>query len=320
VRIPKVFISYSWDNSEHEEWVMAFANELRQKGVDATIDKFITQQGTMNLNRMMLESIKESDYTIIVMTPNYTDRADEFIGGVGLESQLLLNFIQNEPSKIIPVLRSSKEMRTRAVPFYLKGFEYIDFSDSKNFEDRMNDILHKIFKVDKYKKLPIGGPPDLKSREVTMQTIHSDDDELIPNLRSITDLDKMQFMNDSYLQILKVLEEIMNATKIRNSNFDFVKEDITSKKSVFRIYINGNQRRALKIWQDSMMGSGQYIFISYDAISISNDSSHNESIMCEIKNNTLSLKPLMGFNNNYESYYVEGIAKGIWKSIVPYLT
>ena len=43
MRIPKVFISYSWDNSEHEEWVMAFANELRQKGVDATIDKFITQ-------------------------------------------------------------------------------------------------------------------------------------------------------------------------------------------------------------------------------------------------------------------------------------
>ena len=112
----------------------------------------------------------------------------------------------------------------------------------------------------------------------------------------------------------------MNATKIRNSNFDFIKEDITSKKTVLRIYINGNERKALKIWQDSMMGNGQYIFNSYDAISISNDNSYNESIMCEIKNNTLSLKPLMGFNNIYELYDVDGIAKGIWKSIVPYLT
>lgn len=317
--IPKVFISYSWDNNQHEEWVMAFANELRQKGVDATIDKFITQQGTMNLNRMMIESIKDSEFTIIVMTPNYAERADEFIGGVGLESQLLLNFIQNEPSRIIPVLRSCSEMRTRAVPFYLKGFEYIDFSDSSNFEDRLNDILHKIFKVDKYKQSPLGGRPDLKSREVTMQTFHSVDDELIPDLKRITDLDKIQFMNNSYVHIIKVLEKFINATKIRNSSFDFVKEDITSKKTVFRIYINGNERRALKIWLDSMMGSGQYIFISYDAISISNDNSHNESIMCEVKDNTLSLKPLMGFNN-YEAYDVDGIAKGIWKSIVPYLT
>jgi len=82
---------------------------------------------------------------------------------------------------------------------------------------------------------------------------------------------------------------------------------------------NRNERRTIKIWQDSMMGSGQNIFISYDAFSISNDNSHNESIMCEIKNNTLSLKPLMGFNNNYESDDVDGIAKGIWKSIIQYL-
>lgn len=316
----RVFISYSWDNIQHEEWVMAFANELRKKGVDATIDKFITQQGTMNLNRMMLESIKGSEYTIIVMTPNYAERADEFIGGVGLESQLLLNFIQNEPSRIIPILRTCSGMRTRAVPLYLKGFEYIDFSDNNNFDDRMNDILHKIFKVEKYKQLPIGTPPELKSREVTMQTISFVDDGLIPDLRKITDLDKIQFLNDCYRHIIKLLEEIINTTKYRNNSFDFVKEDITNKKTVFRIYINGNERRVVKIWQDSMMGSGQYIFISYDSISINNDNSYNESIMCEIINNKLSLKPMMGFiNNKYDSYDASGIAKGIWKSIVSYL-
>ncbi len=55
---PTVFISYSWDNPRHKEWVIALANELRRNGIDATLDEFITQRGTVNLNRMMIEKVK----------------------------------------------------------------------------------------------------------------------------------------------------------------------------------------------------------------------------------------------------------------------
>ena len=41
---PTVFISYSWDNPRHKEWVIALANELRRNGIDATLDEFITQR------------------------------------------------------------------------------------------------------------------------------------------------------------------------------------------------------------------------------------------------------------------------------------
>jgi len=58
---PTVFISYSWDSEEHENWVVFLAAKLRENGVDATIDKFETQSKTVNLNRMMIEKIKNSD-------------------------------------------------------------------------------------------------------------------------------------------------------------------------------------------------------------------------------------------------------------------
>ncbi|MCG1012151.1 TIR domain-containing protein [Tepidanaerobacter sp. GT38] len=54
---PTVFISYSWDSEEHENWVAFLAAKLRENGVDATIDKFETQSKTVNLNRMMIEKI-----------------------------------------------------------------------------------------------------------------------------------------------------------------------------------------------------------------------------------------------------------------------
>jgi len=36
---PKTFISYSWTDTEHEEWVLDLARDLREFGVDVIIDK-----------------------------------------------------------------------------------------------------------------------------------------------------------------------------------------------------------------------------------------------------------------------------------------
>jgi hypothetical protein len=37
---PKLFISYSWSDAEHEKWVINLATELRESGVDAILDKW----------------------------------------------------------------------------------------------------------------------------------------------------------------------------------------------------------------------------------------------------------------------------------------
>lgn len=42
---PKTFISYSWSNPQHEQWVIYLAAELRQAGVDVVLDKWGLREG-----------------------------------------------------------------------------------------------------------------------------------------------------------------------------------------------------------------------------------------------------------------------------------
>ena len=42
---PKLFISYSWSNAEHEQWVIDLASELRESGVDVILDKWDLKEG-----------------------------------------------------------------------------------------------------------------------------------------------------------------------------------------------------------------------------------------------------------------------------------
>lgn len=316
---PKVFVSYSWDNKEHEDWVISFTNKLRENGIDAEIDKFITQEGTVNLNRMMVEKINKADFTVIVMTENYASRSDDYVGGVGFESQLLLNHIRENPNKIIPILR---EAGVKSIPFYLNGYEYIDFTDEVNFDMKFNELLHKILKIDRFEKSPLGTIPDLQTRKVTFKEqektgVHLNG--IIPNLRRITDKDKHDFMQNSFEAITSMLDEFAGATKSANDNFDFSSEKINAKKSVYRFYVNGAEKKSAKIWVGGFSSRDENIMISYDSHSMSSDNSFNESIYCDVNENTLELKPMMTGFNKYESNSVEDIAKGIWQNIVVYL-
>lgn len=71
VKRPKVFISYSWDDKEHEDWVLKLAKDLRCKnGIDIILDKWDMKLGKP-LTHFMAHAITDSDRVICVMTPNY---------------------------------------------------------------------------------------------------------------------------------------------------------------------------------------------------------------------------------------------------------
>lgn len=42
---PKLFISYSWSNPAHEQWVIDLANELTESGVYVFLDKWDLKEG-----------------------------------------------------------------------------------------------------------------------------------------------------------------------------------------------------------------------------------------------------------------------------------
>lgn len=318
---PSVFISYSWDNEKHEDWVIVLAAKLRENGVVATIDKFETQSRTVNLNRMMVENIKNNDNILLVLTENYANKADIFQDGVGYETNLLIQYIKDNPDKIILIMRHKGDYR-KAVPFYLEGFNFIDFSHDDQFDIKFNELLHRIYQTDVIDVPKVGAKPKLKPKKIIYDRVESENVNIIPNFKEITDLDKNKFMKQSYAKILSHLSDFAEQTKQKNSNFDYERDIIHNQKAVIRFYINGMEKHTIKIWLGNLLGgAGQSIYLSYGRLSINNDNSFNNVIECEItKNKDLKLKMAINFmaENNIGDVY--GVAVEIWKDIIQHLS
>lgn len=321
---PTAFISYSWDSEEHKKWVLSFVSKLFSNGVEAYIDIFETQTETVNLNNMMIKNIKEKDYTILILTEEYAKKADALQGGVGFETNMLIPFIMSNLQKIIPIVRTKRD-KSKAIPFYLTGVHYLDFSDDKQFEKAFDELLHRIYKVDLIEKPKLGKRPNLKTKNIEQNiskpACNIEDNNLIPKFSGVTDIDKNRFMEESYLDIINRLHVLLEKTKARNNNFEFDFDNITSKKVMARMYLNGAQKYSFKIWLGNSFGAKQEtINISYGYFVSDGDNSMNEMIICELdKKNRLGLKMTMNYFNSRDIIDSKTVATEIWKNIINYI-
>jgi hypothetical protein len=74
--VPKVFISYSWDNEPHKTWVKELAARLRSEGVDVKLDLWEVTPGAQ-LPQYMERSVRDNDFVLIICTPQYKSRSDK---------------------------------------------------------------------------------------------------------------------------------------------------------------------------------------------------------------------------------------------------
>ncbi len=140
VRMPSAFVSYSWDNEEHKEWVRALCSRLRGDGVDVTLDQWHLIPGDQ-LPRFMERAVRQSDYVLIVCTPKYKIRSDNRTGGVGYEGDIITAEALNTRNerKFIPILRTG--IWKEAAPSWLLGKYYIDLSHPHSSEIQYQDLL-----------------------------------------------------------------------------------------------------------------------------------------------------------------------------------
>lgn len=153
---PVVFISYSWDGKEHEEWVLKLATDLRfDNGIDVILDKWDLRLGKL-LPDFMAHAVTDSDRVICVMTPNYKKKSDGLTGGVGLEYSIISAEIQKDvkTDKFIPLFRSGED-----VPTFLAGRDYIDMRDDTKYLEKIEDLARDILKIPKYEKPQLGAIP-----------------------------------------------------------------------------------------------------------------------------------------------------------------
>ena len=72
---PTAFVSYSWDNEEHKQWVLDFATRLRHEGIDAKLDRWDVSLGDP-LPQFMETAVRTNKFVLIVLTPNYAEKSD----------------------------------------------------------------------------------------------------------------------------------------------------------------------------------------------------------------------------------------------------
>ena len=106
--MPKVFISYSWEDEAHKQWVKSLTDRLIENGIDATLDQYDLTLGE-RLPVFMEQSITTADYVLIICTPTYKEKADNRKGGVGYEGHIISGelFAKGNERKFIPVIPKS---------------------------------------------------------------------------------------------------------------------------------------------------------------------------------------------------------------------
>ena len=140
VTMPRAFISYSWDNQAHKDWVRNLAIRLQRDGIEITLDQWHAAPGDQ-LPDFMDTAIRKNDIVLIICTPGYKAKSEGGSSGVGFEGHIIQGhvFTSNNHRKFIPIL--SRDEWTQAAPSVLLGKYYIDLREGSNYERNYQELL-----------------------------------------------------------------------------------------------------------------------------------------------------------------------------------
>jgi hypothetical protein len=159
---PKLFISYSWSDTTHEQWVVELATELRESGVDVILDKWDLKEGH-DAVAFMEKMVTDPDIkkVAIITDETYAEKADGRAGGVGTETQIISKEVYDnqEQDKFVAVVSQKDERGKPYLPTYYKSRIYIDLSEPDNYGENFEKLLRWIFNKPLYIKPEIGKRP-----------------------------------------------------------------------------------------------------------------------------------------------------------------
>ncbi len=154
---PTAFVSYSWDDDAHKEWVRVLAARLRGDAIDVRLDQWHSVPGNQ-LTHFMETEIRRNDFVIIVCTPKYKVKSDTRTGGVGYEGDIMTAevFTKQNHLKFIPIL--ARGAWEEAAPTWLVGTQYIDLAEPSRYEAGYEELLETLLGM-RPKAPPLGPLP-----------------------------------------------------------------------------------------------------------------------------------------------------------------
>jgi len=167
-RNPRLFISYSWDGDAHKLWVLKLAADLTRSGVKVLIDEWDLPSFNDDLHLFMETGIRDSDYVLMVCTPEYARKANVRKGGVGVESSIITGefYDHSKASKFIAIVRGAVNGPQSCLPTYMKSRFAIDFTNDQIHKTQFDALLRRLFRQPKYRRPDLGRPPDLGSQDI----------------------------------------------------------------------------------------------------------------------------------------------------------
>ena len=116
----------------------------------------------------METGIRDSDYVLMVCTPEYARKANVRKGGVGVESSIITGefYDDSKASKFIAIVRRAVNGPQSCLPTYVKSRFAIDFTNDQIYKTQFDALLRRLFRQPKYRRPDLGPPPDLGSQDI----------------------------------------------------------------------------------------------------------------------------------------------------------
>ena len=161
---PKVFVSYAWVDDENVNRVKDFVNRLRKDGIDTVFDQADLKPG-QSMTHYMESCVRDSTVTNVLMllTPEYKEKADMKKGGVGTETQIISQKVYSDVdnTKFVPVIFDTRGASIQdCLPIYLKSRFSINLSDPSIYEDEYMKLVRILFGAPTVNLQPIGSKPE----------------------------------------------------------------------------------------------------------------------------------------------------------------
>ena len=223
----KVFLSYSTRGVEgHQDWVRSLSDQLNTDGFETTFDQYDLRLGQDMFTFMERIDTDEYDKVVLVCDHSYTKRADQRIGGVGAEVQILARAVYNdtEQTRYLPIFTETDEQNRPTLPKFLQSRLAIDFSNPDHYEASYNKLCLALLGETVHQKPEVGAPHDaasfrerintLKKKASTKKNTHEGDLENLDHVH-IGDKNASKDQEEAYTEKNTVKGNIKNVKNFR---------------------------------------------------------------------------------------------------------
>lgn len=155
---PVVFISYSWDSEDHENWVLKLSADLAASGIFVLLDKYL-EDGS-NLPAYMDLGIERADKVLVIGTTRYQEKCYEPSSGVAFEDCIIRAGISRNigTKKFIACLREGDF--NSSFPIYIGIKKGHDFTAEENYEKELESLCRDIYGRPIIQRPVLGDIPD----------------------------------------------------------------------------------------------------------------------------------------------------------------